>query len=102
MDIPELIERVYALKNSDANALARRVELQWNEGVIPSQRELDRLWRYLRADGPCERLDHEGRCGDGWLRKHGAVSGIAAKEPWQCPFENKWRECPGYRKPEEI
>lgn len=102
LTLEELLDKVIALKNFEATALARKVYRGWQDGVIPSRSELDKLAKYLQVDGPCRRLSDEGLC-QGWLRKNAESVNFPVYPPYACPFAAandkpaQWRECPGYR-----
>lgn len=101
----DLLQQLIELKTPDAIQFAKKLQVAWNEGVIPSRSQLNRITKLLKVDGPCARLLSDGSC-NGWLRKHGVSLGIVQGPPFNCPFavesnKLKWRDCEGYREHQE-
>ena len=72
---------------------------QWNAGIIPHSKIIQRISRMTKARSPtpCSRMRVDGGCG--WLRKHGAHHNLPVPpqgEPAMCFFGELMPRCPGY------
>jgi hypothetical protein len=106
IDLKDLAEQIYELRNIDATNLMRKVLRDWEDRVVPSRKAMNILLKYLEVDSPCIRLTEDGLCA-GWLRKNQSQLDFLVEPPYFCPFVEKdnkpakYSSCPGYRKPRD-
>lgn len=108
MDYEEyLLGIVEDLRETPATRLfAKRLLHQWQEGFIPSRKEMKRL-RTLKGDSVmlCARLQPDGSCI--WLRKNAREQGllepgsgekVICKRTGVGVAEVLWKNCPGFKR----
>jgi hypothetical protein len=103
MTLEELLEQGRESKSTEIRVLATKVQRNWNQGVLPSVKQIDKLAVMLEDfNSPCTRLLENGNC-EKWLQRYGADCGLRATHPYTCIFAgrqgqaSKFTQCPGYR-----
>jgi hypothetical protein len=79
--------------------LAQQTLVQWNQGIVPSPKTLNKIRKESTVPQPCARPEYTGSCE--WLRKYGAGYKLTVPpvgEPAICCFKTLPHKCPGYRK----